>query len=319
MDLLSSVLAHMKLTGTLYFRTSFTSPWGVKVPSYSNVSRFHYAHRGRCIVRVGAEESPVQLEQGDLIIINHGTSHTLFSDLDEEHLAAELETVISESGFKGYGTLVYGDASSKQESQLVCGHFAFDENAKHPLIDKLPSYILIKNYGDTAGSWMEQTLRIIGAEAATDLMGASLISLKLSEIIFAQALRVFLKSEENTNSNLKGYVDSNISKAIKAVHINPSHSWNLEELSAIAGLSRTSFVSRFTSLMTETPLSYITNWRMQVARKMLVESNVSIIEVAESSGYQSEASFGRVFKKHFDLAPASYRRVNQSVLTDEAS
>ncbi|PCI75417.1 MAG: AraC family transcriptional regulator [SAR86 cluster bacterium] len=319
MDLLSSVLAHMKLTGTLYFRTSFTSPWGVKVPLHPNVSRFHYVHRGRCIVRVGSEASPVQLEQGDLIIINRGAEHTLFSDLDEEHLAAELETVISESGFTGYGTLVYGEASSKQESQLVCGHFAFDENAKHPLIDKLPSYILIRNYGDTAGSWMEHTLRIIGSEAATDNIGASLISLKLSEIIFAQALRVFLKSEENSNSELRGFVDSNISKALKEVHIDPSRSWNLGELAAIAGLSRTGFVSRFTSLMSETPLTYITNWRMQVARKMLVESNAPIIEVAESSGYQSEASFGRVFKKHFDLAPASYRRFNQSVLVDETN
>ena len=61
-----------------------------------------------------------------------------------------------------------------------------------------------------------------------------------------------------------------------------------------------------------TPLQYLTQWRMQVARRMLVDTDAPMIRVAESSGYQSEASFGRVFKRHFDIAPASYRRVRRN-------
>lgn len=312
MDLLSDVLGHMKLRGTLYFRTCFTSPWGVKVPSYGNVSRFHYAHRGRCAVRVEGVEQVLQLEQGDLIIINRGVAHKLLSEREEESRAAELETVIADSGFTGYGTLVYGNEDSDQDTQLVCGHFAFDEKAKHPLIDQLPPYILVRDYGDMAGSWMEHTLKLIGAEAATDRMGASLISLKLSEIIFTQALRSYLNSTENRNPQLRGFVDPKISKALEAMHLNPGHPWKLDELSAISGLSRTSFATRFSELMSETPLAYITNWRMELARALLIESDSPIIDIAEKSGYQSEASFGRIFKKHFDLAPASYRRLNRN-------
>ena len=98
MDLLSDILSQLKLTGTLYFRTSFTSPWSIRVPSFEKVSRFHFAHRGRCLVRVEADKDPVLLEQGDLIIITRGAAHTLFCDPSTENPALLLDQVVEESG-----------------------------------------------------------------------------------------------------------------------------------------------------------------------------------------------------------------------------
>ncbi|MGI9465197.1 MAG: cupin domain-containing protein [Aestuariivirgaceae bacterium] len=308
MDLLSDILSRLKLTGTLYFRTSFTSPWSVKVPSFANVSRFHFAHRGRCFVRVKAESSPVLLEQGDLIIITAGAEHTLYCDSKTENLAVQLDEVVQDSGFTGSGTLVYGDHGTNHETQLVCGHFAFDENANHPLIDALPSYIHIKNYGEIAGSWMENTLKVIGAEACRDDMGSDLIGLKLSEIIFAQALRTYINSAGIDKPVLAGFSDPNIARTLEAIHKDPAFAWSLEALSSVAGMSRTSFVNRFTSCMSMTPLSYVTQWRMLIARQLLTETAEPIIGIAEDVGYRSEAAFGRVFKKHFAIAPATMRR-----------
>ncbi len=81
MDLLSDILSHMQLKGTLYFRTAFTSPWGLKVPSYENVARFHFAHKGACFVRVEGQDDPVPLGQGDLVIITRG-AHALLRSLN---------------------------------------------------------------------------------------------------------------------------------------------------------------------------------------------------------------------------------------------
>ena len=75
MDLLSDILMRLNLKGSLYFRTSFTSPWGVEVPPFQNVARFHFAHRGRCLVRVAGAGAPVALEQGDLLIVPRGAGH----------------------------------------------------------------------------------------------------------------------------------------------------------------------------------------------------------------------------------------------------
>lgn len=312
MDLLSNILSHMRLTGTLYFRTSFTSPWGVKVPSFENVARFHYAHKGGCFVRIEGEKDPLLLAQGDLVIITRGASHTLYCDPSTEDQALTLDHVIEVSGFTGNGTLVYGEPETDQETQLVCGHFAFDKHASHPLIDSLPPSIHVKNYGETAGRWLENTLRVIGAEAGREQMGSDLIALRLSEIIFTLTLRTYLSSEGADRPVLAGFSDPNIALALKAIHEDPAFPWSLKELAKIAGMSRTSFVTKFSRCISMTPLGYITHWRMQIARQLLAESAAPIIEVAESVGYQSEAAFGRVFKKQFLTPPATYRREFQN-------
>lgn len=309
MDLLSDILAHMRLKGTLYFRTSFTSPWSVRVPSFDNVARFHFAHKGSCFVRVEGDADPIPLGQGDLVIIMRGASHTLYCDPSTENDALVLDEVVEKSGFTGSGTLVYGQPGTDQETQLVCGHFAFDKDASHPLIEALPSSIHLKNYGEAAGRWMENTLRVIGAEAGTAGLGSDLIALKMSEIIFAQVLRAHLETVGSDRPVLAGFADPNIAKALKAVHEDPGCNWSLEQLGNLAGMSRTSFVNRFTACVSMTPMEYITHWRMQIARKLLAETTAPIIDVAEQVGYQSEAAFGRVFKKYFEEAPATYRRL----------
>ncbi|MEC7575673.1 MAG: helix-turn-helix transcriptional regulator, partial [Pseudomonadota bacterium] len=87
-----------------------------------------------------------------------------------------------------------------------------------------------------------------------------------------------------------------------------AHSWTVTELAQIAGLSQTTFSTRFDELLTQTPLAYMTAWRMQLARRLLIDSRLAIIEIAKRSGYRSEAAFGRVFKRYFNRPPASYRR-----------
>ena len=308
MDALSDILSRMRLKGTLYFRTSFTQPWGVKVPSHQNVARYHFAHKGRCLVRVEGEAEPVHMEQGDLIIIPRGAAHTLYCDPKTEVDALPLDEVIEKSGFQGSGTLVYGEYGTSHETQLVCGHFAFNDHARHPLIDALPPIIVVRNYGEASGKWMENTLKIIGAEAGRAGIGNDLVALKLSEIIFAQALRAYLTDEGADKSVIAGFANPQIGRALSAIHEAPSYAWSLEELSDIARMSRTSFVNSFSQLMATTPMGYITQWRMQIARQMLADTSSSIIEIAESTGYQSEAAFGRTFKKMIGTAPATYRR-----------
>jgi AraC family transcriptional regulator, activator of mtrCDE len=312
MDVLSDILSKLKLSGTLYFRTSFTSPWSIKVPPYMNVARFHYAHRGNCFVRIAADQPAVLLVQGDLLIITRGAGHTLYCDPKTENQAVQLDQVVEQSGFKGEGTLVYGTLGSDHETQLVCGHFAFDQNANHFLIDALPSYIHIKNYGEAAGAWMEDTLKVIGNEAGRGRLGSSIIALKLSEIIFTQALRTYLLQGGQDAPVLAAFADPGLAKALTEFHKLPGSPWTLDMLAKIAGMSRTAFSNKFSKCMTTTPLGYITHWRMQLARQQLESSNEPLIAIAESVGYQSEAAFSRVFKKHVNQPPAAYRLFRRS-------
>lgn len=308
MDLLSDILSVLRLSGTLYFRTSFTEPWGVHVPSFENVARFHYVHRGRCCVRIEPANQAVELGEGDLIIITRGASHVLSFPHDVE--SPTLDQVVEQSGFNGRGALVHGGSESDAETQLICGHFSFVASAHHVLLDALPQYIHIKDYGEISPDWLDATLRIIGSETEYQRLGSDLIALKLSEVIFMQALRHYLNGEGRLQSGLAGLCDERLRASLEAIHRDPARRWSVDELAGAAGLSRTVFARRFSSLLGQTPLAYLTSWRMQLARQMLLETRLPIIEVAMRSGYQSEASFSRIFRREFARPPAEFRRVH---------
>lgn len=306
MDLLSGILNLMKMSGSLYFRTSFTSPWGVEVPSHQNVSRFHYVHRGRCYVRVDNQDNAVFLEQGDLIVITRGASHILSEP--REAVISSLDTIVKDAGFNGRGALVVGSPETGHETQLICGHFAFDSGAKHVLLDSLPDYVHVKNYGKASPDWLDNTLKMIGSELGNDKLGGDLIALKLSEIIFTQAIRYYIENDGKSRTGLAGFADSHIRTALIAMHERPGDAWSVDDLAKTAGMSRTAFSNRFNELMGNTPLNYLIDWRMQIARQMLIDTEHPIIEIAMKTGYQSEAAFGRIFKRHFDMPPAGFRR-----------
>ncbi len=307
LDTLSDILTRLEVKGTLYFRTSFTVPWGVAVPSYENVARFHFAHRGDCMVRVKETGRKVLLAQGDLLIVPHGAAHDIYCGRSEEDMILPLDRVLELAGYSDEGVLVYGGEQDERETQLICGHISFARNARHLIFDQLPDYIHIANYGEAAGRWMEATLRLIGDETNGTRMGGDLIALKMTEVLFAQALRSFIEQEGEKHIGLAGFADPYLKRALAAFHKAPAREWSVERLAREAGLSRTGFATQFSSKMGLTPMQYLTSWRMQIAQHSLVDDNMSVSEVAALAGYASESAFTRVFKKEVGLTPTAYR------------
>jgi AraC-like DNA-binding protein len=315
MDILSDILMRANMKGSLYFRTSFTAPWGIEVPTYANVARFHYAHLGGCFVRVDGQSDLIKLQQGDLLIVPYGRSHRMFCDPKTESQVLPLDRVLELSGFTGEGALVYGGSepdkgggATGQETQLICGHFVFDPLTRHPLLDRLPPSLVLRNYAGHSGNWLEATLAVIGDEAGHGRIGGDMIVLKMSEIIFAQALRAFVDQEGAVEAGLQGFADPQIVRALTALHRAPAASWTVAGLAKTAGMSRTGFAVRFSRAMGMTPMSYLSGWRMQIARHELRHSRASVADVAEQVGYASEAAFIRVFKRDAGFSPAAFRK-----------
>lgn len=308
LDLLSDILTRLSLRGTVYFRTSFTEPWGVKVPAFSNVARFHYVHRGECVVRVEGQNEETRLAQGDLVLIPHGRAHTLTCRHSGPDEALPLDDVLERVGFRGYGTLVYGGPEPALETQLICGHFSIAPDSRHLLFDRLPSQLVISGYGAEAGGWLEATLRIIGAEAGGARLGGDLIALKMSEVIFAQALRSYIEDAKTKDRALAGFADPHLARALTAFHQAPAVDWTVAALAREAGMSRTAFAQVFSQKMGVTPMHYVTTWRMQIARDALGKQGLAVSEVAELTGYASESAFSRVFRNEVGEPPAAFRK-----------
>ncbi|MGB0507276.1 MAG: cupin domain-containing protein, partial [Pikeienuella sp.] len=268
--------------------------------------RFHFAHQGNCMVQVS--DDVLRLSQGDLVIIPHGASHKLTCGARPADEALPLDDVVQRAEFQGGGVLVYGDGDPLLETQLICGHFSFAPDARHLIFERLPNFILIRNYGQAAGAWLEATLRVIGQEAGGSRMGGDLIALKMSEAIFAQAIRAYIEGDGADEIGLAGFADPKISRALTAMHQSPAEKWSVGELASTAGMSRTTFAEQFAAKTGMSPLKYLTTWRMQIARQALVEQDLSVSRTAELVGYSSEAAFSRVFSKLMGAPPSAVRK-----------
>lgn len=312
MDALSDILAHVKFEGSLYFTTEFTAPWGLRVPAFSNVARFHLVLRGRCHARLRGEHEGVLLQAGDFVIIPHGATHDL---LDHPlGLAVELDRVLQETGYDGTGPLVYGMKDQGEETRLICGHFAFDPTSRHPVLAELPERIVVRGQSDATRSWLESSLTLLDDEYQEGRLGNEAIISRMTEILFVRAIRDSLERTGLDTGILKALSDRKIARALAAVHRKPDDRWTVESLAREAGLSRTVFAERFHEMANTTPMQYVTAWRLERARALLLESDRSVEDIAEQVGYRSVAAFSRIFARQHGIGPGALRRGGREMM-----
>ena len=307
MDTLSKILDLLHFDGTFYFATNFHSPWSVEVPKYKNVARFHYVAQGTCWVRIQGADSPQLLSSGDLIVIPHGAQHILSDTSDRVPIS--LDEAFAQESYTGHGIFKIGEGISPHDTQLVCGHFEFTEQFKHPLITHLPELIIKRESDCVDFSWLRDTLKFLSHTAITQSDGSSAIIKRLSEVIFIQVIRFW-----NQNSNInKGFMaalcDKHLSNGLKAFHENFADEWTVEKLAKESSMSRSLFSDRFRQYLDVSPMRYVTDWRMQSAKQMLSKSDLAIDNVAREVGYESGAAFSKAFKRIFDQTPGEFRRL----------
>jgi len=131
----------------------------------------------------------------------------------------------------------------------------------------------------------------------------------LSELLFVEAVSHYIAElPEDRKGWLAGLRDPQIGQALALMHATPAKDWSAEALASEVGMSRSGFAERFTSLVGQPPMQYLTYWRMQLAAQKLRESKDAVAQVGYAVGYESEAAFSRAFKREFGAAPASWRR-----------
>lgn len=302
-DVLSDILRAFSLRGTLYFRTDFTGDWAVSVPPQTHVSRFHVGLRGGCWVTAQGS-APVRLEAGDLVVVPHGAAHILSSD-EFPKAPTPLPEALAQAGYApGTGPFALGEGGPA--CNLVCGYFDFDKDVLHPLMQALPSVLHIEGTQSRNFGWLDDAMRFIGVETRDDAPGWQALSHRLAEIIFIQTVRAYMQDAAELPP-YAGITDPQIGRALELMHGDVVTPWTVEELARRCGMSRSVFAERFSKLVGQSPLSYLTAWRIQRAKEQLQETEDSVATIAQSVGYSSEAAFSRAFKRLVGDGPARYR------------
>ncbi|MCH9682736.1 MAG: AraC family transcriptional regulator [Deltaproteobacteria bacterium] len=304
MDVLTDVCRALRLRGTAYFQAKFRAPWGMTISAHE-VANFHVVVQGECVVRTESHTEPLTLRTGDIVVFPHGAEHALADATTST--APPADQLLSTRRALHSGDLEFGSLDGAP-TEIICGHFEIERRVAHPLLDALPQTLLLRAGEGTDAQWVATATRLAVLESGSDRPGASAVVDRIAEALMIQVVRAHADAHAEDGGFLAALGDRTLATALGLIHADPAHAWSVEELARRAATSRSSFATRFKQVLGQSPMQYVTDWRMHGARELLGTRDLSIAQVAQRVGYQSEFAFAKAFKRVFGEPPGMYRR-----------
>ena len=318
MDLLSDVITTMRV-GLPSAARATVGTGGWSFAGYHGVG-FHIVLEGQCWL-VTERGERTWLGAGDVVLLPHGTTHALAFGRAEPPTAAEI------SKFRAFEQL-RSELQSEQKihsrisdptprpseagTDVLCGKYRCDPVRTHPLVREMPDVVHIRpRLGRHAG--LRSAVELLAGEAGSAEGGAEVLTTSLLDAIFVYLLRAWLDelTEEPPGGGPGGWraalADPLCRNVLHAMHSDPSQPWSIQSLSQYAGVSRATLARRFAALVGQSPMAYLTWWRMTTATRLLRAGDASLEEIASQVGYASAFAFGHAFKREFGLAPGRFR------------
>jgi AraC-like DNA-binding protein len=273
---------------------------GKKV-SPSDLAHFGMVSRGNCWLSVDGIPDPIPLAGGDCFLLAPRSAFVL---RDNPRTRPKSFCEIAPKATNN--VVQYGGGGAP--TTIISGLLSFDAVSLKPITQLLPSLILVK--ADQARTLaLHTTLQLLASEMAEQAPGSEVAANRLAEVLFIQTLRAHIASgsEDCKRGWLRGIFDHQIGVALRSIHENVNSSWTVKSLAVAAGMSRSAFALRFKEMLGQTPLDYVTEWRMQKAMPLLQNGDKKLVEIARSVGYESDAAFSKAFKRVVGVAPREFR------------
>ncbi len=304
MDVLSDVIVAMRVGLPTSRHITWHAPWAQRFPSRPGSAGFQVILQGSCwLIPEGGE--PVPLSVGDVVFFPHGHGCVLADspatpvpeqDCDPEEEAA----LFGSASIAGPGAATV----------TLCGGYRLDDGRSHPILRNLPGLIhLPARLGHHPE--LRAAVDLLAGEIGNPRPGADTVVASLLDMLLLFILRAHLDARPGyceVSGWAAALADPGISAALDAVHRDPAHPWTVQSLAARADLSRAAFSRRFSMLVGQPPLAYLTWWRMGLAGRLLRSTDAPLSEVATRVGYGSEFAFANAFKREHGLPPGRYRR-----------
>ncbi|MER6998409.1 AraC family transcriptional regulator [Streptomyces sp. NPDC000410] len=305
MDVLSDAIAAMRTGRPHSSRTIKYAPWGDRFPATEGAG-FHVVLQGSAWLLPPEDAQPVLLGPGDVVFLARGYGYGL-----ADHPDTPLDEVSLAPDGSRPGTRAAADPATDRRptTLMLCGAYQLSRARAHPLLADLPPVI---RFPARVGQYpaLRATVELLGAELAEPQPGSDALVPALLDTMLLYLLRAWWREERAGEPTgwAAALGDPAVTAALDAMHGDPAHPWTVEELGARAGLSRAAFARRFTALVGQSPLAYLTWWRLTTAGRLLRESDAPLRTVAARAGYASEFAFAKAFKREYGLPPGRYRR-----------
>ncbi len=303
-DPLGEALHLLRMNGAFYCRTEMSAPWGMAMPAMPGHLWFHVVTAGRCLLRTADGETRT-MSQNELFLVPHGQGHALLSEpgVATPSVMDLPRDLVSDR----YESLRHGGGGPV--THMICGAIRFDQPSARHLIEVLPKTMHVDATDAAPDSWLPSLLRLMASEARELRPGGEEVITRLSDILVIQAIRAWLDSDPAARTGWLGALhDPQLGRALTLIHRHPDHPWTVASLAAELAMSRSAFSARFTQVVGEPVMQYVTRWRMQVAMRSFEEGRTTTAELARKLGYRSEAAFARAFKRVLGVSPGAARK-----------
>lgn len=300
-DLLTDVMEQIRLEATVYFSLESYSECALAIARRAR-SPFYAITAGRC--ELVHDRRVHQLEAGDFVLLPSGAPHVMRRTRASSVVALDDWLKLHPKNESGY-IHIAGDGPVLR---ITGGFFSFDALKSNPMFNALPPIIHLRGADPQVRGWLEPTLRFIHAEIDRPTQGSQTVLRRMADVLFIQAVRAYAAQNGCTSSWLTGLRDPRVARALALLHERYAEPWTLDRLAHAAGSSRTALAVRFKELVGESPMSYLTRWRITRAANRMRSERINLSRIAESVGYRSDAVFAKAFRRIIGESPGRYRR-----------
>jgi AraC-like DNA-binding protein len=306
MDAVVGLLDGVRARGAFVLRMVLDPPWSMRIQDDAPLTLICQT-TGRAAI-VGDNTGTVWLEAGD-VALTRGTEHYLFADDPGTPPTIVIHpgnrcTTRSGDDLKfemSLGVRTWGNSAGGADRSIVCAYEGHSEVSSR-LLDALPTVLVLR-----AHEWDTPLVDLLAAEAGHDGSGQEAYLDRLLDLLLISVLRTWFDREENAPAWWHAEQDPVVGQALRLIYNNPAHPWTGADLAAAVGSSRAAFARRFTELVGEPPIAFLTSWRLAQAADLLRSSQSTIAAVAKQVGYSTPFALSSAFKRAYGVSPNTHR------------
>jgi AraC-like DNA-binding protein len=295
MDVLQEHLVWAHASGGVFARSAAIPPWGLRLGGTIQLA-VHAVVQGHAWLWTEQREEPLQLTPGDLALVRGGPDHFIASEPGAQ--------CVSHEEFRSLHA-ADEDRIGAHSAVFLCGAYRFAGDIGAGLIEALPPVLSIPSSIDDP---IHGVVTLLSREMAHPGPGQQTVLDRLLDVLVVLGLRTGLARSPTAPAWFRAACDPRLSPALEAIHANPGQPWTVEDLARLSHMSRATFARVFQQALRQAPMKYLADWRMALARDLLLDQGTTLAEIGSQVGYSSEYAFATAFRRHHGQSPGRWRR-----------
>ncbi|ONI79635.1 AraC family transcriptional regulator [Actinosynnema sp. ALI-1.44] len=306
MDALANLLDGPRARGAFLMKVVLDPPWSIHVRDEAPLALVTMARGSGWVIPDGDE--PVKVNTGDVVVARGTTPYIVANDPATPpqvviHPGDRCTTLRGEPLEEklGLGVRTWGDKLDGDTMMLI-GTYHMSGEVSRRLLDALPPMLVVPS-----GTGESPIIPVLADEIAKDEPAQAVVLDRLLDLVLITVLRAwFAREDAETPPWYRAHGDPVVGAALRMIYNDPAHPWTVASLADATGVSRATLARRFTELVGESPMAFLTDWRLALAADLLREPAATVGSVARKVGYGSGFALSAAFKRVRGVSPREH-------------